>query len=259
LAQKSSYVTLTLKPQGSNSLVVEAVDTAGNPLANVNIYIKGGYKKYTSSSDSQYYYDNLSPTDNRPTTDASGLAGISNLVPGSYIFCGDAGDTGCTIGGTTYYLAAAVPYGGSNPLNPINVPTYSTSNPPATTYAYGGLNYLQKVRLILTTSSVFPRVATLSPGDVSLTGGTISSFSFTLMGQNLPCTASGTGCGTTVKFTQSSNTYTATCTGSSTGTELNCTVDLSGAATGNMQMTVTASGTLTLPASPLLGGLNVTP
>jgi hypothetical protein len=165
----------------------------------------------------------------------------------------------CTVGGTTYYLAAAVPYGGSNPLNPITVPIYTASNPPATTYPYGGLDYLQKVRLILTTSSTFPRVASLSPGDVSLSGGTIGSFNFVLMGTNLPCTASGSGCGTTVQFTQGGNTYTANCTGSSAGIELDCTVNLTGATAGSMQMVVAASGTLTLPASPLLGGLNVTP
>lgn len=260
MAQSSSYVTLTLMQEGSNSLVVETTDTSGNPLAGVKVYIKGGYKKYTATSDTSYYYDNMTPSDVRPTTDSSGLAGITNLVPGNYIFCGDAGATNCKIGTTTYYLAAAVPYGGSSPLQPIIVPTYDPSNPPATTFAYGGANYLQKVRLMLTTNSTFPRINAISPTDGSIASGTLSNLAFTLSGVNLPCSATASSCATQVSFLQGSNTYVASCTGASSGLQLTCNINLSTAVAGGTQLVVTAGGnTLTLPAAPMLGGFIVTP
>ena len=257
--QQSSIVTLTLLPQGSDSLLIETTDVAGNPLANVKTYVKGGYKKYNASADTQYYFDTMSPSDTRPGSDASGLAALANLVPGTYLFCGDAGATSCAIGGTTYYLAAAVPYGGSNALNPITVPTYVASSPPATTFPYNGHNYLQKVRLMLTTNSNYPRVATLTPSEADQSSSTMNAFGFQITGTNLPCGASPAACGTTVKFTQGGSTFTASCTGDG-GSTLNCTVDLSTAAVGQTQLVVTANGnTLTLPGSPLLGGINVIP
>jgi type II secretory pathway pseudopilin PulG len=258
--QQSSFVTLTLKPQGANSLVIEAVDTSGNPLNAMKVYVKGGYKKYTSAADTAYYYDTMTPSDIRPTTDSGGLAALSNLVPGTYIFCGDTGAINCKIGSTTYYLAAAVSYGGVNPFNPVVVPTYTPSSPPATTFTYNSVNYLQKVRLIFSASSSFPRVNTLSPYDASKTGGTINSFAFQINGSNLPCSSNAASCSTTIKFVQSSSTYTASCTGLAAGLQLNCTVNLSAASLGNTQLVVIVGGnTLTLPASPLLGGIIVTP
>lgn len=260
IVQNSSYVTLTLKQQGDDSLVIETTDVSGNPLPGVKVYTKGGYKKYTDSNDTSYYYDDMTPSDTRPTTDSGGLIAMTGLVPGGYVFCGDKGDTGCQIGSTTYYLAAAVPYGGSSSLQPINVPTYDPSNPPSTTYSYNGTNYLQKVRLMLTTDSSYPRVATLSPYEVSTSGGTLSNFGFTITGQNLPCSSSAGSCSTSVKFVQGGTTFTASCTGDSIGTQLDCTVDLTGSAVGVAQLVVSVGGkTLTLPVSPLLGGLNVTP
>jgi prepilin-type N-terminal cleavage/methylation domain-containing protein len=259
LAQQSSYVTLTIKLQGPDSLLAEAVDTAGNPLAGLKIYAKGGYKKYTATSDTSYYFDNLSPSDTRPTTDASGLTSFSNLVPGAYTFCGDVGATSCAISGTTYYLVSAVPYGGLNSLGPITVPIYDSTSPPSPTFAYSGHNYYQKVRLIFSTSSSYPRVFTFSPDDVSLSGGSISSFSFQLNGANLPCSSNPGSCSTTVRLTQGGNVYTASCTGTS-GTLINCTVNLTGISAGDATLSVSANGfTLNLPGSPLLGGLSVTP
>jgi prepilin-type N-terminal cleavage/methylation domain-containing protein len=259
ITQSSSYVTLTLKPQGERSLIVETTDVSGNPLANVRVNAKGGYKRYTSTTDNSYYYDTLSPTDTRPTTDASGVATMSNLVPGAYMFCGDTGATGCVIGGTTYYLAAAVPYGGSNSLLPITVPIYSAETPPTTTFDYGGNSYLQKVRLMLTTNASFPRVRTISPDEVSLSGGNLTNVGFTITGVNLPCSSSAASCATTVRFTQNAQTYTASCTGSSVGQQLNCRVNLSSATAGNLRMAVTVGGnTLTLPDAPLLGGVLAT-
>jgi hypothetical protein len=260
IAQSSSSVTMTLKQEGTNSLLIAATNVSGSALPNAKIYVKGGYKKYTSSSDTTYYYDSLTPTNTSPTTDSNGMAALTNLVPGGYYFCGDAGATSCSVGGTTYYLAAAVPYGGSNPVQPITVPTYDPSNPPATTYAYNGVNYLQEVRLMLTTSSSFPRVGVLTPGDGSLSSGTLSNLAFTLSGVNLPCSATASSCSTHVSFLQGTTSYPASCTGSSAGILLNCTINLSSASAGNTQLVVTVgSNTLTLPASPLLGGFIVTP
>lgn len=260
LTQSSSFVTLTLKPMNASSLAIETTDVNGNALGNAKVYIKGGYKRYTSTSDTSYYFDNMRSGDGRPTTDAAGLVGVANLVPGDYIFCGDAGATSCTVGGTTYYLAAAVPYGGDNPLNPVTVPTYDADNPPPTTYPYNSTNYLQKVRLILTANSGYPRVYSMTPYDTSLGSGTLSNVSFTIKGTNLPCSSNAASCATQVKFLQGSNTFTASCTGAAAGTQLNCTVNLSGAVAGGTRLQITAGGdTLTLPASPLIGGFVVNP
>ena len=260
ISQQSSYATLTLKPQAQYSLVTEAVDTSGNPIANMKLYIKGGYKRYTATTDTAYYYDNMSPSDVRPTTDAGGLASVQNLVPGTYIFCGDTAATNCRVGSTTYYLAAAVPYGGTNPFNPVNVPTYDAMSPPSTTFTYGGNAYVQKVRLIFATQSNFPRVTSITPSNTSLASGPLNPFTFAVNGTNLPCTSNSASCGTTVRILQGASTYTAACTGSSAGTLLNCTANLTGATAGNTQMTFIANGfTLTTPASPLLGGVIVLP
>jgi type II secretory pathway pseudopilin PulG len=257
LVQQSSLVTMTILLQGSNSLVLESTDTSGNPLPNVKVYVKGGYKKYTSTLDTQYYYDNMNPSDTRPTTDTNGLAAVTNLVPGTYIFCGDNADTGCSIGGTTYYLVAAVPYSGSNPLNPVIVPTFDPNNPPSTTFSYNSVSYLQKVRLMFTTNQNFPRVITLIPSEISQGLGDLDAFNFQITGINLPCGSSS--CATTVSLVQNSNTYTASCTGTN-NTHLACTVDISSAGLGSTQLVVSANGyTLTLPAAPLLGGINVVP
>jgi type II secretory pathway pseudopilin PulG len=261
LSQSSSYVTLTLKQQGQNSLVLETTDTTGNPLSNAKIYVKGGYKKYTATTDTSYYYDTLSPSDIRPVTDSSGLAALTNRVPGSYFFCGDLGATSCSVGGTTYYLAGAVPYGGNNPLQPITVPDYDPSNSPATTFAYNSVNYLQKVRLMLTTNSTFPRVSILTPSDVSLSGS-LSNFAFNVTGVNIPCSATAASCSTHISFVEGGSTYTASCTGviGNSQQTLSCTVNLSGLTAGSTQLVVNVgSNTLTLPAAPLLGGVIVTP
>ncbi|MFO0882087.1 MAG: carboxypeptidase regulatory-like domain-containing protein [Candidatus Saccharimonadales bacterium] len=261
LTQQSSLVTLTIKGMSANSLVIETTDTSGNPIANMKTYIKGGYKKYSSSTDTSYYYDNFTPSDTRPTSDGSGLTSVSNLVPGSYIFCGDAGATNCKVGATTYFLVAAVPYSGTNAFNPIVVPTYYASNPPSTTFSYNSTAFLQKVRLMLTTDSNYPRISTLSPDDLSLASGGLSAFAFTITGTNLPCNSNPSSCSTSVRFIQGGNTYTASCTGTaSPATQLNCTVNLTGISSGQAQLSLTVSGkSITIPAGSLIGGLNVTP
>jgi prepilin-type N-terminal cleavage/methylation domain-containing protein len=258
--QLSSFVTLTIKPQGTYSLIVETTDTSGAVLGNAKLYIKGGYKKYTLTTNTTYYYDNLTPSDTRPVTDSNGITTLTNLVPGAYIFCGDIGATSCSVGGTTYYLTAAVPYSGANPFNPVTVPTYLASSPPATTFPFSGNSYLQKVRLMLSNSSTFPRVVTMAPDEVSLASSTISAFLFQITGVNLPCSSTAASCSTVVRFLQGASTYTASCTGNSSGLTLNCSVNLTGATAGQTQLVVISGGkTLTLPGAPLLGGISVTP
>ncbi len=255
-AQQASYLTLSISPQNSNSLAIEAVDTAGNPLSNLAVYAKGGYKKYSDSSDSQYYYDNFSPSDNRLTTDGNGLGALSDLAPGDYYFCGDNGGSNCAIGGTNYYLAAAVPYSGNRILSPISVPADSPS--PSPLFSYSGNNYLQKARLIMTTNPSHPLIASIDPSEASLSGGTIDDFGFQINGNNLPCSSSSGSCATTVTISQGASNYPASCTGDSAGQIINCSADLSGASTGATTLSISANGaTLNLPGAPLLGGINV--
>lgn len=259
LTQNSSYVTLTIKPQGQYSLVLETTDVNGNPIANATVYVKGGYKKYTATSDTSYYYDSQTSPNTSPVTDTSGLAGMSNLVPGSYIFCGDSGATGCSVNGTTYYLAAAVPYSGNNSFNAVDVPIYLSSSPPSTTFLYNGNYYLQKVRLLLTPNANFPRIYSMSPSTISLSTGTPSNFGFTITGTNLPCSANAASCATKVNFIQGTSTFASSCKGTSAGTSLNCTVNIVGAQTGTLNLQVIANDyTFNLPGAPLLGGLVVT-
>lgn len=260
VAQQSSSVTLTIKKQGVNSLVLEAVDTNGNPLNNLKVNIKGGYKRYTDPADTSYYYNNVSP-DTRPATDATGQAAVTNLVPGDYYFCGDLGATSCTIGATTYYLVAALPYSSTTSFYPVSIPTYDSASPPATTYTYGSDSYLQKVRLIFSTASSHPRVRTVSTTTIDIGTTPTNPFAFQVTGSNLPCSASAASCSTTVRFVQGSNTYTASCTGNASGVLLTCSANLSSITVGNLQMLVIANGyTLTLPATmPPLGGINVIP
>ena len=250
ITQQSSSVTLTLKRQGVNSLLVEAVDTTGAPLPGIKLYLKGGYKKYTLTSDTQYYFDNMSP-DSRPTTDSSGNTTFSNLVPGDYYFCGDNGATSCVIGATNYHLVAAMPYGGNNSFSPINIPVFNPASPPAQTFNYSGNEYLQKVRLVFSNSSSFPKVIKLSPYTIELSSTLLSSFAFQLTGNNLA--------GATIKLQQGSNQYSATCSGPDT-TRRNCTVDLSGISTGFLQLIVSSgSQSFTAPVAQPNGGIYVTP
>lgn len=258
VAQQSSSVTMTIKPQGANSLAIEAVNTSGSPLSGLRVFIKGGYKSYTDPADTTYYYNNSSP-DTRPTTDAAGLTSVSNLAPGDYYFCGDLGATSCAIGGTAHYLVAALPYGGDNSFYPVTVPIFDSASPPSTTYPYGATNYLQKVRLIFSTSSTHPRLLSLNPSTIALGSTTLTSFALQITGANLPCGATPASCSTIVRFLQGSNIYTASCTGNGS-TSLDCTVDLTGITTGSLQTSITANGfTLTTPVAPPLGGFNVIP
>ncbi|PID31193.1 hypothetical protein CSA80_04035 [Candidatus Saccharibacteria bacterium] len=248
LSQQSSYLALVIAPMHQDSLIIEAVDTAGAPLANVSVQVKGGYKKYTATSDTAYYFDSLSPTDLRPVTGADGITTLNDLPPiNGYEFCGDAGAGGCSAGGVNYYLASAVPYGGANSLAPVSIPLSSDTSAPS--FLYGGTDYAQKVRLILTTNSAFPRVFSMNPSSASLADD-LRNVSIVFDGSNL---------GSASAFlTQGGTTYTSLgCTGSAT--QLACDYDLSGVTAGDMQVTVqNGSGSLVLPVTPL-GGFRVVP
>ncbi len=256
ISQQSSYVTIVLRPQNQNSIIAEAFTTTGAPISNLRIALKGGYKSYSLPTNTAYYYDNTSP-DNRPTTDASGLFGVKDLTPGPYFFCGDTGTTSCRAGSTNHYLVAAIPYNGYAGYNPTLVPTTAESDS-FTSYIYNGDSYKQKVRLIFSTSSSFPRISTISTSEVSLSGSTLSNFDFSITGSNLPCSSSS--CQTSVRVVQASNTYTATCSGISGNTRLDCYVNLSGISIGSSQLVIQNSGgTYTSPADLPLGGFNVVP
>ena len=248
LSQQSSYLALVIAPMHQNSLVVETVNTAGAALPNVKVQVKGGYKKYTLVTDTSYYYDNLSPSDVRPTTGADGITTLTALPPiNSYTFCGTNGAGGCAAGGTTYYLAAAIPYGGVNSLAPVAIPLSTDAAAPS--FSYGGLEYAQKVRLMLTTSSTFPRVFSMSPDNISLADNR-QNVKIVFTGYNLNA-ASAT-------LTQGTNTYTDNnCVGNTT--QLTCNYDLSTVVAGDVQVTVqNANGSLVLPTVPL-GGFRVLP
>lgn len=258
--QSSAFVSLVLKKQGSDSLVLEAKDLSGTNLANLKIYLKGGYKKFSSSTDTQYYYDNMLPSDNRPSTDSNGLVAFSNLVPGAYYACGDSGSTSCVIGGTNYYLVASIPYGGSSAYLPVVVPSYDPGNPPAITFPYQTKNYYQKNRMIMTTSSTFPRLNNINSHEISLSTDNIGAYNFQINGANLPCTSSAASCSTLVKVIQGSNTFTASCTGTSAGLTLDCLINLTGIVAGSTQISITVgSNNYTSPPDMILGSFNVIP
>jgi len=258
LQQNSSYVTLTLKPMGQYSLLINTTDVNGNPIADATVALKGGYKEYTSSTNFDYYYNSQNSPNVSPITNSSGYVGLQNLVPGSYYFCGTSGNKGCSVNGTNYYLAAAVPYSGNNSFYPVVVPTFLSSSYTGPYFPYDGNDYLQEVRLILTPNANFPRIDTLTPSFASETASNFSDFNFSISGTNLPCGASASGCQTTISFIQNTNTYVASCTGTADGTNLSCSVDLSGAITGNTQLKVQTNGyTFVLPAAPLMGGIIV--
>ena len=260
-SQSSSFVSLILKNQGPNSLVLESKNTSGVALSGMKVNVKGGYKKYSSATDTSYYFDTLSPSDTRPTTDSNGLASLSNLVPGPYYICGDTGTTSCTIGATTYYLIAAVPYSGTSTYQPINVPAYLTSSPPSPTYNYSGNDFYQKTRLIFSTNSSFPRINRLSDHELSLSTDNKSSFPLQISGNNLVCSSSAASCSTQVKIIQGSNIFSGSCTGnSSPATTINCTFNLTGIVAGSTQLQITYNGnTYTSPSDMSLGSINVVP
>ena len=257
--QQASTVTLIIKPMKTDSLIQETTDTSGSLLGGVKISLKGGYKKYQDLTNKEYYFDNFTPNDIRGTVPASGIITHTNLVPGEYYFCGDNLDTGCkgSSGSPTYYLAAAIPYVGSRSFGPINVPELTSTS---SFINYGGVDYMQKARLILTTDSLFPRIKTMNPSSYSLSSG--GTFGFDLDGYNLNCMTTS-NCPTSVTFVQGANTYTSVCDdqSGSAGYHMDCTVDLSGASTGMAEIIVSNNGrTLTVPQGlGLLGGVNVTP
>lgn len=258
LQQNSDYVTLTLRPMGQYSLVINTTDINGSPIGNATIAIKGGYKEYTSSTNYDYYYNSQVAPNVSPVTNSSGYVGLQNLVPGNYYFCGTSGNKGCSVGGTNYYLVAAVAYSGNNSFYPVVVPTFLSSTYTGPYFPYQGNDYLQEVRLILTSNPAFPRIDTLTPSTVSETSSSLSDFSFNLTGTNLPCGNSASSCQTQISFIQNTNSFKAQCTGTGNGTNLNCQVNLTGVITGNTQLEVQTQGyTLKLPAAPLLGGIIV--
>jgi hypothetical protein len=261
VTQQSSSVTLTINPKGNFSVIGEVVDTSNIPIANLKIYAKGGPKKFSDDSDNSYYFDNMSPLDNRVTSDINGLFNFTDLDPGDYIFCGDSGNNGCQIGTSPIkYLVASVPYAGIAQIGPINIPNYEPSSPPSPTFSFNGNDYYQKVRLYFSSNINHPRITQILNTTASVSAGT---HTFTIKGVNLPCNDTNPGlCGTEVKIKNNSNDIPTSCLYSdATATDISCTIDTSSLAVGQSNITLTANGyTIDIPnGSGLLGGLNVVP
>ena len=261
VTQQSSSVTLTINPKGSYSLIGDVVDTGNNPIANMKLYIKGGPKKYSDSNDYSYYYDNLTPSDTRVTTNASGQFNIDGLDPGDYIFCGDNGASSCQIGvSPTRYLVASVPYADTSQIGPINIPNYDSTLPPSPTFPFGGNDYYQKVRLYFSTNINHPRINQISNTTASISAGT---HTFVIKGFNLPCNDTNPAlCATTVIIKNGSTNVPTSCLFTdSISTDISCTLNTSALIVEQSNITLTASGyTIDIPnGSGLLGGLNVVP
>lgn len=261
IVQQSSSVTLTINPKGQYSLVGETVDTNGSIIPDMKLYIKGGPKKYSNSTDTSYYYDNLTPSDTRTVVNGSGEFTVSGLDPGSYIFCGDAGNTSCQVGANPIqYLVASIPYAGAAQIGPIVIPNYDSVSPPSPTFAYGGNSYYQKVRLYFSTNSNFPRLSSVINTTASIASG---NHTFTISGENLPCHDSDPAlCGTDVTVKNDAGPVVASCVYADAITQdLSCTIPTSGLNSGQSNLTITANGyTLDIPnGSGLLGGINVVP
>jgi prepilin-type N-terminal cleavage/methylation domain-containing protein len=253
-SQTGSNVTLVLKPMTTNSLALTTVDTNGNPLSGVRVAIKGGYKKYQDTTNTEYYYNNQTPSDIRPTSDASGLIYVQNLVPGDYIFCGDSGNSGCTIGGTNYIVAAAVATQSDHSFNPMSVPSFMSSNP-----LYSG--YSQLIRLILTTNTAMPTIKYITPSQVDQAN--VGNFHFMLEGTNLTCYSQGNGCPTTVRLREQGGP-TATATNcyddeNTSGIKMECDIDLSSMSSGMKYLEISnTGGTLSIPFwAEAKGGVSV--
>ncbi|MDQ5953466.1 MAG: hypothetical protein QG647_200 [Patescibacteria group bacterium] len=261
ITQQSSSITMTINPKTTNSFLVENVDIDGTPIPNLKAYIKGGVKKYSDTNNTDYYYDNLNPTDFRPTSNANGLFTVTNLDPGNYYFCGDSHDQACQINSDpSKYLVAAVPYRGESQFSPIILPNYDASVQESSLFNYEGKFYQQKVRLYFSSNSSAPRITSLLNPTASIASG-IHNFSIT--GLNMPChETEADECETSVSIKNSSNIIPASCIykdGSTT--EISCDINLSGATPGQSNLILSANGqTINIPNDiGLLGGINVVP
>ncbi len=257
----------------SGNIIVKVIDNNGNPIVGAKVHVVNSsvspsvnaYETTDQNGIAVFYgmppdrkFDYTVSASYSGYSSLSTIANFGNLVPGNYYFCGTSGNKGCSVGGTNYYLVAAVAYSGNNSFYPVVVPTFLSSTYTGPYFPYQGNDYLQEVRLILTSNPAFPRIDTLTPSTVSETSSSLSDFSFNLTGTNLPCGNSASSCQTQISFIQNTNSFKAQCTGTGNGTNLNCQVNLTGVITGNTQLEVQTQGyTLKLPAAPLLGGIIV--
>ena len=261
ITQQSSSITITINPKTNSSFLVESVNLDGSPITNLKTYIKGGVKKYSDTNDTSYYYDNITPTDLRPSSNSNGIFTVTNLDPGNYYFCGDSQDQACQINSDpSKYLVAAVPYRGESQFSPIILTNYDASIQESSLFNYEGKFYQQKVRLYFSSNSSAPRITSLLNPTASIASG-IHNFSIT--GTNLPChPTEADDCETSVSINNNGNTIPASCIykdGSTT--EISCNISLSGASPGQSNLILSANGhTINIPNDVgLLGGLNVVP
>lgn len=245
LPQTQSLVTLRIFPKSTSGILIETVDTFGNHLPNIQVAIRGGYKKYTNPNNNDYYYQ-YGRVDARPITDANGFVGVnvvsdddassqgSGLAPGEYFFCDDYSNNACrgsSGAGSSHVLIAALPYEGSTPFSPVMIPSYIAGVSPEPKYTYNGVSYIQKVRLVLASNAALPTVTFMSGASIKLSGMSpqqLAAVPFTLRGEKL-------GSLGPVNFIQElpsgeQTTFPASCAG--TNNEVNCTANLTGVQIG---------------------------
>lgn len=239
IAQQVSNATLKINPIANDSLTVKVVDIINQPLAGVSFGIRGGIKLYTDPQDTTYSFQQV------VTSDASGIVNLGSLVPGEYRICYNADPNPCASGSAYKLLVLRAAYGSSS-HQPFIIPA-GTSN-----IADGGS--MQRVTLVVSTSSSAPRITTITPSSVVSSAGDASTTEITITGQNLS--------GANVKLRQGSVEITGTVSGTDSSTSIKRIVNLSGVSQGAYEVEVaTAAGTIvqtgTTPSQ--LGGVNVIP
>jgi len=113
---------------------------------------------------------------------------------------------------------------------------------------------MQRIKLITTTSSSFPRIVTVAPSSASSSASDADTSDIQISGANLS--------GATVSLRQGATTIAGTVTGTDTSTSITRIFNLSGVATGAYELVITTgSGTVIQTGlSPgTLGGLDVIP
>ncbi|HAC56342.1 TPA: hypothetical protein DCF80_02475 [Candidatus Saccharibacteria bacterium] len=239
ITQQVSSATLHIDQIATESLAIETVDTAGSPVANMSFVIKGGIKLYTDLANTAYSYQQT------VTTNASGVLTLGSLTPGTYMVCYNAQPQPCQAGSSRRLAALQVAYGGSS-FQPFTIPAGIAS------LIDGGP--MQRIKLVTTTSSSFPRIETVSPTSASSSASDADMTEIQIDGANLS--------GASVSLRQGGTTIAGTTVGSDTSTSIIRNFNLSGGATGAYELVVTTgSGTViqtgVLPGT--LGGLNVIP
>ncbi len=235
LSQQVTSATMKIDPIATDSLLVKIVDTNGTAQPGARFSLKGGVKLYTSLSDQSYGYDQTAIT-----TDSSGQYLFHGLTPGQYTAC--YSNSLCQSG--RYLISSSSTYG-ANSLQPFTVD-------PGTVNQSGGLP-MQTIVLVTSSSSSYPRIATVSPTSISATSGSLSNVQLTITGSNLSNAAA--------VLRQSGVDVAGVVTGTNTSTSIRRQFDLSGKSGSWELILTTVNGVVSQngQAPGTLGGFNVTP